>query len=156
VPSGWRDVAFYHLRAEGAFLVSAVRRDGITRFVTIVSLAGEPCRVKVDLPGEVRVQASREIKPRMLADGVIELDLRRGESATLFGRDDALLPREIAPVMDTPAEENYFGGKALADRVKIPYWGEARQHIKNRPGDPETAQPRDSRFKWEPGSPPSK
>ena len=51
-PSQWQDVAFHDLRAEGAFLVSAVRKAGKTQWVRIKSLAGEPCRVQID--GKVR------------------------------------------------------------------------------------------------------
>jgi len=47
VPTAWTDAAFDRLRADGAFLVSAVRRDGRTAWVRIESLAGEPCRLVV-------------------------------------------------------------------------------------------------------------
>ena len=32
MPATWKDASFYHLRAEGAFLVSAVRENGHTKF----------------------------------------------------------------------------------------------------------------------------
>jgi hypothetical protein len=47
-PTAWRDAEFRDLRAEGAFLVSAVRKDGKTQWVRIKSLAGEPCRVWIN------------------------------------------------------------------------------------------------------------
>ncbi len=47
VPTAWTDAAFDRLRADGAFLVSAVRRDRRTAWVRIESLAGEPCRLVV-------------------------------------------------------------------------------------------------------------
>jgi alpha-L-fucosidase 2 len=47
VPDRCNDVAFHNLRAEGAFLISALRKNGRTEFVRMKSLAGEPCRVKV-------------------------------------------------------------------------------------------------------------
>ena len=50
VPAGWKDAAFHDLRAEGAFLVSAVRRGGRTALVRVHSLAGEPARLRVDMP----------------------------------------------------------------------------------------------------------
>jgi alpha-L-fucosidase 2 len=46
VPSSWEDVSFETLRAEGAFLVSAQRRGGAVQRVTIVSVAGAPCRLE--------------------------------------------------------------------------------------------------------------
>ncbi|MBO3748462.1 carbohydrate-binding protein [Streptosporangiaceae bacterium NEAU-GS5] len=46
VPSGWRDVTLHDFRVQGAFLVSAVRSGGATRWVRLRSLAGEVCRLK--------------------------------------------------------------------------------------------------------------
>ncbi|MFH1496265.1 MAG: glycoside hydrolase family 95-like protein [Verrucomicrobiota bacterium] len=46
-PALWQNASFANLRAQGAFLVSAERRDGRVRRVEIRSLAGEPCRVRV-------------------------------------------------------------------------------------------------------------
>jgi hypothetical protein len=45
VPAGWKDAAFRTLRAEGAFLVSAVRRDGRLVLVEIRSEKGGTCRL---------------------------------------------------------------------------------------------------------------
>jgi alpha-L-fucosidase 2 len=46
VAATWQEVAFRDLRAEGAFLVSAVRAGGRTKWIKINSLAGEPCDAK--------------------------------------------------------------------------------------------------------------
>ncbi len=43
LPSGWKDVSFKRLLAEGAFLVSAELRGGRMESIEITSLAGEPC-----------------------------------------------------------------------------------------------------------------
>jgi alpha-L-fucosidase 2 len=45
VPVDWKDISFKTLRAEGAFLVSAERRDGQTQTVTIISENGGTCRL---------------------------------------------------------------------------------------------------------------
>jgi len=47
VPEQWRDISFDHLRAEGAFLVSARKSDGIVREVTIVAEKGGICRLQL-------------------------------------------------------------------------------------------------------------
>jgi hypothetical protein len=47
IPESWKDVHFENLRAEGAFLVSAERKDGVLRTVRIKSEAGNPVRVEV-------------------------------------------------------------------------------------------------------------
>jgi alpha-L-fucosidase 2 len=46
VPADWKDVSFRTLRAEGAFLVSAVRRGGSTHSVEIASEKGGLCRLE--------------------------------------------------------------------------------------------------------------
>lgn len=40
IPASWRDVSFKGRRAEGAFIVSAERKDGRTRSIDIVAEAG--------------------------------------------------------------------------------------------------------------------
>ena len=62
VPDNWKDVSFDKLLAEGAFEVSAVRRDGKTRCVQITSLAGAPCRVSTSLEGKIVASGIREFK----------------------------------------------------------------------------------------------
>jgi len=49
VPAGWRDVTLHDFRTQGAFLISAVRQAGATRFVRVRSLAGERCRLKAGI-----------------------------------------------------------------------------------------------------------
>jgi alpha-L-fucosidase 2 len=46
VPESWKDVSFKTLRAEGAFLVSAERKDGVTSRVEIISEKGGLCRLE--------------------------------------------------------------------------------------------------------------
>ncbi|MCW5983359.1 MAG: glycoside hydrolase N-terminal domain-containing protein [Bryobacteraceae bacterium] len=52
VPASWKDVAFTTLRAEGAFLVSAERRNGATTRVEITSERGGECRLLSPFNGE--------------------------------------------------------------------------------------------------------
>ncbi|MFE0155889.1 carbohydrate-binding protein [Nonomuraea sp. NPDC059007] len=51
VPSAWPDVTLHDFRTQGAFLVSAVRQAGTTRFIRVRSLAGEPLKLRHGLPG---------------------------------------------------------------------------------------------------------
>ena len=46
VPASWKDVSFKTLRAEGAFLVSAERKGGLTHSVRIISEKGGTCRLE--------------------------------------------------------------------------------------------------------------
>ena len=84
LPPTWADAAFQDLRGEGAFLVSSVRRAGQTRFVRITSLAGEPCRVRCDLPTPIRILGQSSILTPD-AQGVVRLTLAKGETVTLVG-----------------------------------------------------------------------
>ena len=104
VPNAWKQVAFHHLRAQGAFLVSAARKDGKTQWVRIQSLAGQPCRIRPGLEG--RVNATVPMKSADL--GAYDLTLAKGEEAILY--TGAKVPRcEIAPVPADPEGCNFYG-----------------------------------------------
>lgn len=101
-PSTWRDVTLHDFRTEGAFLVSAVRRDSTTSFVRVRSLAGSPCRVRPGIAGRLTVRALSGPAPRWrdLGDGTIEIDLARGHEVVIHAahtRPDLV----IAPVRIT-------------------------------------------------------
>lgn len=79
VPSGWRDVSFRRLRAEGAFEVSAARRAGRVEWVRVRSLAGEPCRVQPgDLPTPWSVVGGGGFR---VEGDVIVVELEQGQEA---------------------------------------------------------------------------
>ena len=82
VPGAWKDLAFHDLRAEGAFLLSAARRQGVTAFVRVHSLAGEPCRVHTDLAAPIRIQG-REGVLTPDARGVITVPVAKDETVIL-------------------------------------------------------------------------
>jgi hypothetical protein len=83
VPTAWKDVEFHDLRAEGAFLVSAKRSGGRTQWVRIKSLAGEPCRVRPGMTGEIRIQGARPYKLGPVSLGIYEIDVKKGEEVRL-------------------------------------------------------------------------
>jgi hypothetical protein len=87
VPAAWRDVTLHDFRTEGAFLVSAVRSGGVTRFVRVHSLAGAPLRLRPGIDGPLRVRRlGRGHAPRWrdVAGGVIEIDLDRGGEIVVY------------------------------------------------------------------------
>src|SRR3954470_409731 len=73
VPAAWADVTLHNFRTEGAFLVSAVRQGGTTRWVRVRSEAGQPCRIRTGIAGRLTVHGALW---HDLGDGRIELDLR--------------------------------------------------------------------------------
>lgn len=93
VPDCWGEAHFEDLRAEGAFLVSALRRKGQTRWVRIRSEVGGPCRMVTAWPGR-RVTARAEGE-RITMTG------ERLTWATAAGREYLLFPSDAPP----PEEE---------------------------------------------------
>jgi alpha-L-fucosidase 2 len=83
VPSLWKDVEFHDLRAEGAFLVSAKRSNSLAQWVKIKSLAGEPCRVRPGITGDIRTAGSRNFNLQTIAPGVFQIDLHKDEEVWL-------------------------------------------------------------------------
>jgi alpha-L-fucosidase 2 len=85
IPGAWPDVTIHDLRTEGAFLVSAVRRDRQTQFVRIKSLAGEPCRLAPGLPGPYDVRSTRagSVHWQDLGDGTLRIRLDAGDEVII-------------------------------------------------------------------------
>jgi alpha-L-fucosidase 2 len=75
VPADWRDAALQDFRTEGAFLVTASRKAGQTRFVKVRSLAGQPLKLRPGIQGRIEVHGARRWQQK---DGVLEIDLDRG------------------------------------------------------------------------------
>ncbi|WP_412539399.1 carbohydrate-binding protein [Longispora sp. K20-0274] len=69
VPDAWADVTVHDFRTQGAFLVSAARVGGATRFVRVRSLAGEPLRLRPGLSSGATVLQAEDA---VLAGGVVE------------------------------------------------------------------------------------
>lgn len=106
IPSTWGDVAFHQLRAQGAFLVSASRKQGKTQWVWIQSLAGETCVLRPGLDGEVKAT----VPLKAVADGCYELKLAKGQAALLYVGDHAPEPI-IEAVQSNPQGCHFYGLK---------------------------------------------
>jgi len=59
LPTAWKDLAVHNFRTQGAFLLSAVREGGTTRWVRLVSEAGAPCVVRHGIAGAVDARDGR-------------------------------------------------------------------------------------------------
>ena len=106
VPQKWKNVSFHNFRADGGFLVSAKRVDGVTLFVRIESTAGEPCRVKTTLPGTVKAHGLRSFNLSSPKSGITQIDLRKGEWVILHSGVLPDLTISQVPIFDTA---NYWG-----------------------------------------------
>ncbi len=84
MPDRWADALYHNLRTEGAFLVSAERKGGETKWIRIESLAGEPLVLQTDM---TEFKADRDIAmepvegPRGQKRWKIEL--KKGETVLL-------------------------------------------------------------------------
>jgi hypothetical protein len=114
VPDSWKDASFHDLRAKGAFAVSAVRKNGKTEFIRIISLAGEPCIVKTGWKTSVKASGAREFNISEQAEGLIKIDLKKGEEVILYTGEK---PTSFAVTPAAPdKKQNYWG---LKNKIKI-------------------------------------
>ena len=109
-PGAWKDCSFSNMRASGAFLVSAERRDGKTMSVTVHSEKGGVCRIKTGI-GEMMAkvdycESTAEMPSwKALGDGIIELYMSEGETIRISRRktsyrvnyDEAMVPEYNLP-----------------------------------------------------------
>lgn len=110
IPAAWADVEFADMRAEGGFLVSARRRAGVTRVVCITSLAGEPCRISTSIAGRVGARSSSPIAIREVGEGIIELELAKGQRVLLYPEESPVSVLEAPqPVVLREASEPWGG-----------------------------------------------
>ncbi len=111
--SGWKNAAFFHLRAEGAFLVSARMIDRRVRFVEIVSEAGRHCRVRNPFGAECVLKDLSGGKTRRLKGEVFEFPTKRSGMYLLTSSDctDVEADRCLAPLRRSAHEINWFGLK---------------------------------------------
>ncbi|MEQ8837577.1 MAG: hypothetical protein RID07_12295, partial [Lacipirellulaceae bacterium] len=107
-PDAWPDIVFHDLRTEGAFLVSAKRNDGETKFVRVKSLAGEPCVISPSLSGQVKITGNREHLLEEIEPGVFSIDLKKGEEALLWSGTKPVAAT-ISPIPAEPSSVNTFG-----------------------------------------------
>ena len=78
VPSEWQDVQFARLRGEGAFLVSACREQGKTKWVHIEAEAGGTIEVDPQM-AEAKCLASSGGEVVMMKKGIYQIKASRGE-----------------------------------------------------------------------------
>ncbi|MEU5926261.1 glycoside hydrolase family 95-like protein [Streptomyces antimycoticus] len=90
LPAAWRELVVHDFRTQGAFLLSAAREDGRTRWVRLRSEAGAPCVVRHSLDGpiEVRDARGRRLPYETVGAGTIRIALRRGQEAIITARGD--------------------------------------------------------------------
>ncbi|AGP52954.1 hypothetical protein M271_06650 [Streptomyces rapamycinicus NRRL 5491] len=90
LPAAWDELMVHDFRTQGAFLLSAAREGGRTRWVRLRSEAGAPCVVRHSLDGpiEVRDGRGRRLPYETVGAGTIRIALTRGQEAIITARGD--------------------------------------------------------------------
>jgi len=108
LPDAWTDVCFHNMRAEGAFRVSASRKKGKTQFISITSLAGEPCILKTDIANPI-VSGKTQYKIQKQGENEYLIPIKKGETVVIvpqYTKPDLT----IRPLPST-SKNHYWGGK---------------------------------------------
>ncbi|MGC8718114.1 MAG: glycoside hydrolase family 95-like protein, partial [bacterium] len=111
-PECWQDAVFHDLRAEGAYLVSAIRKEGKCMFTRVFAEKGGKVRVKGDFSTERVIVTSNDykvIEKRNAED--IELKLKEGEEIFIFSEDAISSEIEFETLPGKPWEFHSFGVK---------------------------------------------
>ncbi|MBA2809913.1 Tat pathway signal sequence domain protein [Streptomyces sp. KM273126] len=112
LPAAWADLTVHDFRTEGAFLLSAVRKGGVTRWVRLTSEAGADCVVRHGIAGAVDVRDGwgRRLRYSDVGGGAVRIALRKGQSALITAKGDhpdltvaPVRPNEAAPRWGLPA-----------------------------------------------------
>ena len=89
-------------------MVSACRKEGVTSFVGIKSLAGEPCIIQPSIIGKPEIWNPDGRELEEVGEGCYQISLKKGEEIILYPGD--LKPDlSITPVPMEKNQLNYFG-----------------------------------------------
>lgn len=86
VADKWKDASFIDLRCEGGFLISGIRKNGMTQMIQVKSTVPGTCRIETAMkPGSFNVKyTNNNRKPDYsvvdAVKGTIELKLKKGET----------------------------------------------------------------------------
>lgn len=79
VPLAWKDAAFNNLRAEGAFIISALKENAVPSNVKIVAEKDGLLRIKLPFKTWV-VKGNTKAKPILKDDGIVEVKMKANET----------------------------------------------------------------------------
>ncbi|SMD06852.1 glycosyl hydrolase family 95 catalytic domain-containing protein [Pedobacter africanus] len=108
VPSDWANAAFQNLRTEGAFLLSAVRKEGKTRWVRVESLNGGTLNLKTGFDPTPKLKAPPAVKCLDKGNGICSLTMPKGSSAILYV-DEQDLSIAVENVITYSNNDSSFG-----------------------------------------------
>jgi hypothetical protein len=115
-PKSWKDVSFHDLRTQGAFLVSAKKKNGATEFVSIKSLKGKECRVQVDFEKPKFYINGKRISVKK-ENNCYRINLKKNESVIITSKSLHKTDLTIDELPKTKAEQNLFGYGSKTKRL---------------------------------------
>ena len=115
VPASWKDATFHNLRAEGGFLVSAVRKDGKTQWVRVTHPKGGTCLVQLDETGLCMGARGDKWTVQEPQPTVYKLTLGPGDDVWMYaGKVSPSMSVSALPA--DPANCNFYGLKSAAKK----------------------------------------
>src|SRR5690606_14611038 len=82
VPAAWQDISFKQLRAEGAFLIDASKKNGRIAEIKIVSEKGGTAKLKLPFQ-KWKIASAKGITVGKAVNGFVELNCKAGGSIVL-------------------------------------------------------------------------
>jgi len=112
LPDSWKDASFVGLRAEGAFLVSTLMKDGKVDIVDILSEAGGLCRLKNPFGGPAVLISNARGGPREISGDILSFETEKGGRYKLSrAAQESDRDRQFIRFERTSREINLFGLK---------------------------------------------
>ncbi|TCC95762.1 glycosyl hydrolase family 95 catalytic domain-containing protein [Pedobacter hiemivivus] len=108
VPTNWANASFENLRTEGAFLLTAVRKSGTTRWIKIESLNGGTLHIKPGFTSTSKLKANPTVKILDMGNQVYSCTIPKGETAVLYLNPEDL-KIGVQDVVTYSTNDNSFG-----------------------------------------------
>jgi alpha-L-fucosidase 2 len=108
IPSNWKNAAFQNLRTEGAFLLSAVRKNGKTCWVKVESLKGGNLAIKPGFEHKPNLKSASAVNLSDQGKGVYTLSMPKGAVALLYV-DEKDLNVALEEAISYSQNDNSFG-----------------------------------------------
>lgn len=122
IPNEWKDCMFHNLRAEGGFTVSAQRKNGATRWISLTSEKGQPCRIYLPEWSHVyQISSGRPVAIKSMGNNLYEIDLKAGESVSIASDNTIETEAESIPSANGQ-QTNFYGVKSGKGLPRIMDW----------------------------------
>ncbi|WDE99395.1 hypothetical protein PQO03_16280 [Lentisphaera profundi] len=117
-PERWKNVAFDQLRTQGAFLVTAQRKNNQTQFIKIKSLAGKPCRIQCDIANPqffINGKKLSSSQVERLKNKSYKIDLQKNQQVIILPAGSKLTDAKL--VLEKNNNPSLFGFSKATERL---------------------------------------